>query len=602
MTDVKNTVLGPTGLGKTIFQDRYARSEDETWEEACHRVARHIAEAETNGKVTIFTERFNEQLINNKFCPGGRIWYGSGRPKAQLLNCFVVPTSDSREGWGKTASDTIVISSLMGGIGMNVSPIRPRGYAINGTGGYATGSVSFMQLINGVGDVVVGGGGRRMALMLCLDITHPDLEEFLHAKLDLEYLNNANISLVIPVSLPTEKFVEAVRNDEDIPLTFNGLPSGKVVSAKWLWETILHNSWKSGEPGILNGYLANKMNNIWYHKPLISTNPCGEIWLEEYGCCCLGALVLPRFVKGGVFDWDEFDESIRLGVRFLDNVLTVNHSPLPEIKENCDTLRRIGLGVMGLHTMLLALGMNYDSPESLAFIEKLFEVKKNTEYDASINLAIEKGPFPAYSEKFLESGFIKTLKRGLRNKIKEHGIRNCAIATIAPTGTTSMFSWNTFGESGVSSGIETENPAVYWRHFYRADNMGHRTLNRELVVSSAFHRYPEIIQSAIDVSVRSHFEVQKIAQKHIDNAVSKTINLANDFAEEELGDIWLEYLPFLKGTTVYRYGSRENEPIQPIPREQWTEVIAANSIGEEEASAEELMDMECPTGVCEVKL
>lgn len=601
MTDGDNS-FRPSGLGATIFQDRYARSADETWEEASLRVARHVAEAETNGKVAIFTERFESQLRENKFSPGGRIWYGSGRPKAQLLNCFVLPTSDSREGWGKTTSDTIVVSSLMGGIGMNVSPIRPRGSVINGTGGFATGSVSFMQLINGVGDVVVGGGGRRMALMLCLDITHPDLEEFLASKLDLGYLNNANISLNIPVNLPTEKFVEAIKNNENIELTFNGLPSGKSISAKYLWDKIVENSWKSGEPGILNGYLANKMSNIWYAKPLISTNPCGEIWLEEYGCCCLGSLVLPRFVKKGVFNWDEFDESVRLGVRFLDNVLTINHSPLPEIKENCDTFRRIGLGVMGLHTMLLAMGMNYDSPESFAFVDKLFKILKNTAYDASINLGIEKGVFPAYDERFLQSGFIKTLKPGIKNKIKEHGIRNCAILTLAPTGTTSMTAWDEDGSPGVSSGIEPENPAVYWRHFYRMDELGIRTLHKELVVSSSYHKYPDLIQSAIDVSVRSHFEMQRIVQSHIDNAVSKTINLANDFPKDEFGDIWLEYLPYLKGTTVYRYGSRENEPIQPIPRELWAKVIAENVIATEEANADELADLACPSGVCEVKL
>ncbi len=893
----------PVGLGHTIFADRYARTPEETWQEACQRVATHVAQAEENGKVRKYAERFKEQLSAGKFNPGGRIWYGAGRPKAQLLNCFVIPTGDSREAWGKTASDTIVISGLMGGVGMNLSPIRGRGTPIKGTGGVATGSVSYGQLINGIGDTIVGGGGRRMALMLALSLNHPDVEEFLSAKLDLQELNNANVSLIIPDDLPTERFQEMVRNREEIELTFNGIPSGKTVNAGDLWDKLVENAYKSGEPGVLNGYLASKMNNIWYHKNLICTNPCitgdtlvavadgrnavsigqltnegndvpvycsdpvtgqtvirmgrnprltgikkevwsltlddgsviratpdhgfmlrtgeykplrelasgdslrpfnsyesngyrqiaesgatvgkgghrrsrrqyrliweatnglidgglnvhhtnfkqqddrlenlelmteedhrllhaermkgeknpywgmtdewkfafashpgesnpkaneitneelldhgricwiqndgsisqskwityakehelpqfvanefrfgtwtnfklavagnhkvksiefdgyedvynitveehhnyhvisstdetairssgvcvkncGEIWLEAYGCCDLGALVLPRFVVDGKFDWDAFDESVRLGVRFLDNVLSVNHYPLPEIKENCEQVRRLGLGVMGLHTMLLELGMRYDSPEALKFVDRLFNTMKNTAYDASINLAIEKGAFPAYDPRFLESGFTKTLKRGIRNKIREHGIRNCAILTIAPTGTTSMV-------AGVSSGIEPIAAPVYWRNYYKPTTDGTRVLERELVVEDAFYKYPEIVESAIDVSLRGHFEMQKTVQKHIDNAVSKTINMAQDEDIQEFSDLWLEYLPYCKGTTVYRFGSRENEPINPVPREQWSEVVQGSDV-HGEMTVEEFMSVDCVGGVCEV--
>lgn len=582
----------PVGLAETIFRDRYTRSPEETWPEASFRVASHVAEAETNGNIAKFTDRFYEQLVTNKFCPGGRIWYGAGRPKAQLLNCFVIPTQDSREGWGKTTADTIVISGLMGGVGMNVSPVRPRGYDIKGTGGHATGAVSLMELINGVGDVIVGGGGRRMALMLCLNINHPDMPEFLESKLDLNKLTNANISLVLPPEMPAEKFQELVRNDEEFDLIFNGIPSGKTVRAKELWDTLVHNAWQSGEPGVLNGALANKMNNIWYHKELVSTNPCGEIWLEPYGCCDLGALVLPRFVEDGQFNWDSFDESVRLGVRFLDNVLTVNHYPLPEIQENCENVRRIGLGVMGLHTMLLELGMKYDSDEAFAFVDQLFNTLKNTAYDASVNLAIEKGPFPAYDPQFLDSGFMKTMKRGIRNKAREHGIRNCALLTLAPTGTTSMLSM-------VSSSIEPLPPAVYERRFFKPNKDGTRVLQTELVIEESYYKYPDLIQSAIDVPVRAHFEMQKIVQKHIDNAVSKTINLANDFPKDQFGDIWLEYLPYLKGTTVYRYGSRENEPISPIPRELWDDIVAEHT-QTAEMSVDEFMFLDCPDGVCDL--
>lgn len=579
----------PTGLGLSIFKDRYARFEGETWEQACTRVANHVSQAEANGKVQKYGERFREELISNRFMPGGRVWYGSGRPKAQLLNCFVVPTSDSREGWGKTLSDVIVVSGTGGGVGINCSPIRPRGTDIKGTGGKATGAVSLMQMIDRVGDVLVSGGGRRLALMLSLDIDHPDLEEFLNVKLNLSELNNANISVV--VNTDPNDIAKSIHEGSEMDLRFGGRSFSRSINASSLWNTIVENAWKSGEPGILNGYLANEQNNIWYHKPLVSTNPCGEIWLEEYGCCCLGALVLPRFVVDGRLDWDALDFSVRMGVRFLDNVLTVNQYPLPAIKENCEQVRRIGLGVMGLHSMLLELGYKYSSDEGKEFIDKLFAFIKQVSYDASIHLAVEKGPFPAFDERFLESGFVKTLKRGMRAKIKEYGIRNCALLTIAPTGTTSMV-------AGVSSGIEPLFAPVYKRHYYKPTDDGSRDLAEEIVVTPEFEKFGDLAEGAYDIHVRDHFEVQKIAQRHIDNAVSKTINLPKNFTTEELADIWLEYLPYLKGTTLYREGSRGSEPLEYIPLTEASKYLKKKHVTESDTA--DMNYLECVDGSCEI--
>ena len=582
----------PEGLGATIFQDRYARYAGESWQQASMRVAEHVAGAEENGNVRKYTERYYDEIVSNRFMPAGRIWYGSGRPKAQLLNCFVLPTSDSREGWGKTLSDVIVVSGTGGGVGINASPIRPRGSDIKGTGGKATGPVSLMQMIDRVGDVLVSGGGRRLALMLDLDINHPDLEEFLSVKLDRKELTNANISIVL--NTDTDEFVKKVREGGNIDYVFGGRATGESISARKLWDTLVQNAWTSGEPGVLNGFEANRMSNIFYYRPLISTNPCGEIWLEEYGCCDLGALVLPRFVRDGQFDWDLFDSSIRSGVRFLDDVLTVNHYPLPEIKENCENVRRIGLGVMGLHTMLLELGYKYSGDEGRAFIDRLFAVLKNTAYDASINLAIEKGGFPAYDERFLDSGFTKTLKRGIRNKIREHGIRNCALLTIAPTGTTGMV-------AGVSTGIEPLFAPVYFRHFFRPTDDGSKDMAKELVVTPEFERFGTLAEGAYDLTPREHFEMQKIVQKHIDNAVSKTINLPKEFPVEELADVWLDYLPYLKGTTFYREGSRDFEPLEPVRAADLERVLAEQEVlPTYEANWEDQNAMDCPDGVCEI--
>lgn len=595
--------FSPVGLGLSIFQERYARGPEETWELACERVARAIAAAEENGKAAVYEQRFGDLLKANHFMPGGRIWYGAGRPKQQLLNCFVIPTGDSREQWGKSISDMLVVSGMGGGVGANFSPVRGRGYPVKGTGGVATGSVSLMEMWDKVGDILVSGGGRRLALMLCLDFDHPDIEEFLDKKLDKHLLNNANISVVIPPHISSERFQEMVRNDEQIPLQFNGVEDvfKRSISARALWTAIVQNAWNNGEPGVLNGYEANRTNNVWYHHDLVSTNPCGEIWLPPYGCCDLGALVLPQFVREGHFDFDSFDEAVRLGVRFLDNVLDVNHYPLGEIEVVCRSERRIGLGVMGVHTMLLDMGLGYDSDDGRGFIDRLFRTLKNTAYDASVSLAIEKGVFPAYDRRLLDSGFAKTLKRGIRNKIKEHGLRNCALLTIAPTGTTSMV-------SGVTGAAEPLLAPVYKRRRKVLDErLGTTSIVETLVVSKEYQKYGDLAVGAYDISPRAHFEMQKIIQSHVDNAVSKTINLPKDFSVDELADLWLEYLPYIKGSTFYREGSREdpeNDIWEPMSAVRLDEIpdLMLNWTGEfdMESPQDEQNAMECANGVCEV--
>ena len=841
----------PQGLSETIFKERYAIHPEETWEEASRRLAKHVSSPEINGGKPLMEEKFYEEIVTNRFMPGGRIWYGSGRPRGQLLNCFVVPTNDSREGWGTTIHDVIVISGMGGGVGINCcmspstlvltqdlnwvklgslkvgdriigldeqyedagrhlrpsevlaaepvrlpsykiktekgemivssvhpilarkirksykkigqgfnwveaqnltseyeiafatdpwyggiynandqlwmggildgegclsapkatptrkyntvlsvgqnqgpvfdrigkilddtdikytihknqnsncyqyrmttkwdsmkalrafpttrlwpkrdtvwegakiygkysnavrvqsiefigeadlialetstktfigdgfyqhnSPIRPRGSRISGTGGVATGAVSLMQMINAVGDVLVGGGGRRLALMLDLNITHPDIIEFLDKKLDQKELTNANISVIIDKRLPAESFIKKVRKGEDFDLMFGGTKTGK-ANAKEIWEKIVANAWTSGEPGVLNGDLANKESNIWYYKPLISTNPCGEIWLEEYGSCDLGAIVLPRFVtEFGTVDWVGLNSTVTTAVRFLDNVLSVNEYPLNSIRDNNNYVRRLGLGIMGLHTMLIKMGRKYS--DSLTFIEELMVFIKETAYNASIDLAIEKGSFGGFDERFLDSGFSRrSLSTSIRSRIRKNGIRNAAILTIAPTGTTGMV-------SNVSTGIEPLFAPAYWRRFYRPTPDGSRQLDKELVIDPLWDEVKDvsILEGAYDISPETHFDVQRICQKHIDNAVSKTINLPKNYPVESLSDLWLEYLPDLKGSTFYRAGSRGEEPLEAIPLEEAKVLYhQKHSIG----NIEDQSIMDCPDGSCDVR-
>lgn len=578
-------------LGEEVFKRSYALDEKETWEQAAFRVAEHVAAAENGDLKKKWQRRFFREIVTNKFMPGGRIWYGSGRPKAQLLNCFVVPVSDSREGWGDYLRESLIISGTGGGLGCNFSSVRPNGSEVKGTGGYATGPVSLMRMDNAVGLELVAGGGRRMAKMSALNVTHPDIQEFLNCKLRDGELSSTNISVVI--NFDHDEFVRLVQENGEIELEWAGRKTGKTINARELWEAIVENAWNNGEPGVLNGFHANSLNNIYYRSPLVSTNPCGEIWLEPYGCCCLGALVLPRFVDDGELNWEELEHTIRVGVRFLDNVLSVNQYPLEKIKDNCENVRRIGLGVMGLHTMFLELGIKYSSDKAIEFTDRLFSFIKHAAYDTSINLAIEKGPFPAFSPEFVDSGFMQNMKPAIRRKVKEYGIRNCALLTVAPTGTTGIV-------SGVSTGIEPYMAPVYWRRIKTTDENLKTVIEKVLVIEPAYEKYGELCEGAADISVDHHFKIQQVTQNHVDNAVSKTINLANDFPVETLSDIWLKYLPSLKGTTFYRWGSRENEPFEPVLLEDIPSVLESTEEDKIRRKERNENEGDCANGVCEI--
>lgn len=591
-------IYQPKGLSDTIFTERYGIHKEETYNNGSHRVARHVAAPEGENAQK-WEEEFYEEISTNRFMPGGRIWYGAGRPRAQLLNCFVLQMpGDSREGWGKAISDMLIISGMGGGVGINFSTVRPRGTKIHGTGGIATGSVSLMNMIDAVGNELVAGGARRVALMMDLNMTHPDMPEFIDTKLNHEKLKNANVSVVIDKNMDTTSFIDKVKTNQNFDLRWSGNHSG-TVNARELWQKITYNAWKSGEPGVLNGDLANRESNIWYHKPLVSTNPCGEIWLEEYGCCDLGALVLPRFLNAdGRVDYNALRRTIRTAVRFLDNVLSVNEYPIPEIRDNCNNVRRIGLGIMGLHTMLVKMGYRYSSQSAQLFVDELMNFIKEEAYLASIDLAKEKGAFPAYQEEFLESGFVKrALSERTKSLIKEHGIRNCAILTIAPTGTTAMV-------SDVSTGIEPIFSAAYWRRFYRPTPDGSRQMDKELVINPLWEELESqgkdlsILEGAYDVSLENHLEIQAICQRHLDNAASKTINLAENYPVDNMADTWLEYLPQVKGTTFYRAGSRGEEPLVAIPLAEARELVHKNTV--HDSSITEQNSMDCVDGVCEV--
>ena len=586
----------PTGYSLKIFKDRYAFTESETWDEACKRVAHQMASAEVPEKQKIYLDKFYQALASNSFVPGGRIWYNSGRNNPQLLNCFVLdPSKDSKEGWGKSSYNMIVTSMTGGGCGDDFSDVRPRGATISGQKGQAPGAVELMRLIDGCAAPVRNGGQRRVALMFSLDLDHPDIEEFLNAKLKQGELSHANVSVR---SKHTKEFIKAVKNDDDWELSWKGKYKKK-VKAKDIWKTIVTNAYNSAEPGFLNWELVESESNIWYVEQLVTTNPCGEIALSAYDCCCLGHLVLTRFIKDDSIDFAALGDTIRTAVRFLDNVLTVNSYPLPEMKAKSQSLRRIGLGTTALADTLALLGLRYGSEEGNKFVDKLYRFISKAAYEASVMLAVEKGAFPLCNpQKHVESGFMKRMPAKIRSLVSEHGIRNCAILTQAPTGTVSILSGN------CSSGIEPMFAAAYERRYWDKDER-----KVELIFHPLFEKFMKEEKSVShfvgsrDLSVRDHMEVQRIVQKHIDNAVSKTINIAYDYPMEEVEKLWLEYLPHLKGTTFYRENTRgyvrpdgtvELPPLSAIPLDE-----AKARFNESHAVEAQNVD-DCPSGICSI--
>lgn len=592
-----NKKFVPTGFSHDIFRDRYAFTETETWEEACQRVANQMAIAENPEKQQQYREKFYSILSDNLFVPGGRIWYNSGRQNPQLLNCFVLdPNKDSKEGWGKSSYNMIVTSMTGGGCGDDFSDVRPRNAPIAGQKGVAPGAVELMRLIDNCADPVRNGGQRRVALMFSLDLDHPDIEEFLNAKLVKGELTHANVSVR---SKYTKEFIKAVKNDGDWELSWKGKYK-KTVKAKALWDTIVANAYNSAEPGFLNWELVESESNIWYIEPLVTTNPCGEIALSAYDCCCLGHLVLTRFISADGIDYALLGNTIRTAVRFLDNVLSVNSYPLPEMKAKSQALRRIGLGTTALADTLAILGIRYGSEEGNKFVDKLYRFISKAAYEASVMLAVEKGAFPmCQPDKHIESGFMKRMPAKIKSLVQEHGIRNCCILTQAPTGTVSILSGN------CSSGIEPIFSAVYERRYWENE-----TRKTELVFHPLFEQFMREgkdvghLVGSRELSVRDHLEVQRIVQKHVDNAVSKTINIAHDYPIEEVEKLWLEYLPFLKGTTFYRENTRgfvkkdgtiEEPPLKALSIEDG-KLRLAEKHGVNTAEV-----VECPSGVCELK-
>ncbi|MHA1331674.1 MAG: LAGLIDADG family homing endonuclease, partial [Candidatus Hodarchaeales archaeon] len=416
-------------------------------------------------------------------------------------------------------------------------------------------------------------------LALCR-VSHPEIYKFIDAKIKDKTLTYFNLSVGID-----NNFLNAVEENNGWNLTFAG-QTVDTVKARDLWDKILESMIKSGEPGLINFNNLRK-NNSFYFQQISATNLCGELPLPDWGMCCLGSLVLSKFIRGKQTDWIKLKNSIDIAVRFLDNVLDVNYYPIKHAEITTMESRRIGLGIMGLHDYLIKKEVRYGSEKSIGEIERLFKFIRDTAYVASIEIAKEKGAFPKYARsEYNKASFIKKLPAKIRLDIKEYGIRNCCLLSAQPTGTTSLI-------PEVSSGVEP----IFALAYERKDRVSNRYyIHPEFrrCIENKDDNYEWLVDSS-DLMPENHLEIQATIQKYIDNAVSKTINCPRGFTKNKLSKILSEYMRDIKGATVYVDGTKEGQVLNRITRKEAEECIKDGVV-----SNMTEQDVKCSRGTCEL--
>jgi ribonucleoside-diphosphate reductase alpha chain len=398
--------------------------------------------------------------------------------------------------------------------------LRPSGDEINGTGGQSCGPVGFMNLFS-ENTNTIAQHGRRGANMQTLRVDHPDIEKFIKIKTgDINMVKYSNISVLL-----THDFMEAVENDADFDLKWNKKVY-KTVHARELWDTIINHAHSSAEPGLIFWDTMTDYHNAEYCSPLVSTNPCAEQPLPDGGCCNLGSINLERFVDNeSNFKIDEFKETVGIATRFLDNVIDYNldRHALNSQKENANDDRRVGLGILGLGDMLVRMGIKYDTEDALQTVEQVMQIFRDTAYDTSVELAIEKGAFPKFDwPGYRKSKFIKQLPRQIRDKIKNNGIRNSTVLTVPPTGSGAIV-------ARVTSGIEPIFATSYKRRVKKQDSYGQQFDEYKVyhpIIKKLFKTdedLPDYVTTAHDIDPYFRVKMQGIIQKYIGSSISSTV-------------------------------------------------------------------------------
>jgi ribonucleoside-diphosphate reductase alpha chain len=537
---------------KYRFKDADGTPVDVTVEDTWRRIARDLAKVEDNPEQ--WEETFYDALSDFKYLPAGRIIAGAGTKRSvTLFNCFVMGTiPDDMGGIFEMLKEAALTMQQGGGIGYDFSTIRPKGADVKGVAADASGPLSFMDVWDAMCRTIMSAGSRRGAMMATMRCDHPDVESFIAAKQDAARLRMFNLSVLI-----TDDFMEAVKADGPWELIFDGKVY-KTVQALDLWNKITRGTYEYAEPGVIFIDRINQANNLSYVEKIAATNPCGEQPLPPYGACLLGSINMARLVDrpfedGADLDEDKLDELVRVAVRMMDNVVDASKFPLEAQAREAAAKRRIGLGVTGLADALLMVGSRYGSEGAARLTERWLHAVARAAYLASVDLAKEKGAFPLFdAEAYLASGTMQAMDEDVRDAIREHGIRNALLTSIAPTGTISLYAGN------VSSGIEPVFAYAYTRKVLQKD--GSRT--EEEVVDYAVQMWrdkfgdidlPEHFVNAQTLAPLDHVRMQAAAQKWVDSSISKTINCPEDISFDDFKDVYMEaWDSGCKGCTTYR--------------------------------------------------
>jgi ribonucleoside-diphosphate reductase alpha chain len=574
--------LPPQAISGDVLLEKYAKGDERTASDVHARVARALAAVEPEPRRAQWEARFMEAQARG-FIPAGRVNSAAGTSlTATLINCFVQPVGDSitevvegRPGIYTALAEAAETMRRGGGVGYDFSSIRPEGALVRGTNSRASGPVSYMRVFDKSCETVESAGARRGAQMGVLRCDHPDIERFIHAK-DTGELTNFNISVGV-----TDAFMQAVVDDREVELVHKAEPAQDVqeagaylrddglwvyrkVRARDLWDQIMRSTYDHAEPGVLFLDKANRDNNLHYCETLEACNPCAEEFLPPYGCCCLGSIDLTRFVIdpfGGKarFDFDAFANVVSVGVRMLDNVLDATPWPLKQQDAESKAKRRVGLGYTGLGDALLMLRQRYDTQEARQTAARISEFMRDRAYAASIELARERGAFPMFNKDLYLSGgsFASRLPNELKEKIRQHGIRNSHLLAIAPTGTISL----AFADNA-SNGIE---PPFSWT-YTRKKRMPDGTHKEFRVEDHAWRLYkhmhgdeallPDYFVSALEISANAHAAMVAAVAPFIDTSISKTVNVPEDYPYADFENLYVKaWRDGLKGLATYRPNS-----------------------------------------------